>query len=67
MSEKGPGNLGVDEAVAHDEDVQQALAQAPPILAINHRRRLAIRKIFLTEQSANLGRFLTHYCTWLIL
>ena len=32
VPDEGPGNLGVDEAVAHDQNVQQRLAQAPSVL-----------------------------------
>ena len=29
---EGAGNLGVDEAVAHDQDVDESLAQGTPVL-----------------------------------
>ena len=32
VSDEGAGNLGVDEAVAHDQNVEQRLAQAPSVL-----------------------------------
>ena len=32
VSDEGPGDLGVDEAVAHDQDVEQRLAQGSSIL-----------------------------------
>jgi hypothetical protein len=34
VPEKGPGNLGVDETVSHDQDMKEALPQAAPILKI---------------------------------
>ena len=32
MPEEGPGYLGVDETVTHDEDMEQALTQATTVL-----------------------------------
>ncbi len=34
VPEKGPGYLGVDETVSHDQDMEEALSQAAPILNI---------------------------------
>ena len=32
VPDEGPGNLGVDEAVAHDEDVEESLSQRSSVL-----------------------------------
>ena len=32
VPDEGPGNLGVDEAVAHDQDVDECLAQGTSVL-----------------------------------
>jgi hypothetical protein len=52
VTEKGPGYLGVDETVPHDQDMEEALPQAAPILNI--------RVIFGTLQRGEHS--LTVYC-----
>ena len=37
MSDQSPGDLGVDETVAHDEDVEQGLAQRSAVLHLPDR------------------------------
>ena len=53
MSDEGPRDLGVDEAVTHDEDVEQRLPQGSSILhlpagpaQLRFERQLSVHKLF---------------------